>query len=325
VPALLLACLASGLAAQESGKASPKGRLSAKELYEEGKFRESQYDLVEALTLYQRVIAEYPGSEWAKLAEERRQAVVDQIEMQEFAAAPGRPLGLAGILLSLLGSCFSLVFLLSWVLFFAYRGGWLWNSTIGARIGDPISGFVASFRSRKRLGQELQLRKANPRDAKARCNLGVIHYQSRRYPQALAELSESVAIDPDRVDAQYHLGCTLLQLNRAAEAVEPLERVVASKPRHGGDALIRLAEAQLGAGNAPEAERRAYAAVNDSPSDAEARFVLALALDAQGKREHVPQLLQDAIQCGRAYHGLRRREALTAARKAQAYLQSRKV
>ena len=301
---------------------APTETLSAKELYEEAKFRESQFELAEASRLYGEVMAKHPGSEWAKLAEERKRTVDDMAAGGD-SYGGGAPSAL-GILGSILGSCFSLMFLASWVLFFAYRGGWLWQSTIGARIGDPISGFLERFRSRKKLSRELEARKLNPRDARSRHNLGVLYYQGRKYEQALTELAESVTIDPDRTDAQYFLGLTLLKLNRPAGAIQPLERVVAAKPRHGGDAIVRLTEAKLAVGDIAEAERLALQAAHGAPTDAESRYVLALALDAAGKPDEVPRLLNEAIQLGRAHRGARRREALTAARKAKGYLGSRK-
>ncbi|MBM3501339.1 MAG: tetratricopeptide repeat protein [Armatimonadetes bacterium] len=319
--AMLLAAWLNGVAPCQAPPAPDT--LSAKELYEEAKYREGRWELQEASRLYGEVVAKHPDSEWAKLAAERKRTV-DQLAAGS-AAGAGRAVGLGGVLLSLLGSCFSLMFLASWVLFFAYRGGWLWQSTIGAKIGDPISGFLERFRSRKKLGRELEARKLNPRDARSRHNLGVMYYQGRRYQQALDELAESVAIDPDRTDAQYFYGLTLLKLNRPAEAIPPLERVVAAKPRHGGDAIVRLAEAKLAVGDSEEAERLALQAAHGAPSDAESRYVLAVALDAVGKPEEVPRLLNEAIQLGRAHRGARRREALAAARKARAYLRSRKA
>jgi tetratricopeptide (TPR) repeat protein len=312
----------------ESPKAlSPKSDAadSPEEVFGLAKRYEQSGDYGEALEQYDIVLQNWPDTEWATLAKERIQIVSQRLAIQ----IAGRPAAMGptplGILLSLLGSCFSLFFLLSWVLFFAYRGGWLWRSTIGARIGDPISGFLERFRSRKKLSRELEARKLNPRDARSRHNLGVLYFQGRRYERALAELAESVAIDPDRTDAQYFLGLSLLKLNRPAEAIEPLARVVAAKPRHGGDAIVRLAEAKLAVGDVTEAERLGLEAAYGAPTDAEARFVLALALDAVGKRDEVPRLLKEAIQLGRAHRGARRREALTAARKAQAYLRSRKA
>jgi len=305
---------------------APKSDVAdtAEEVYNLAKQYEQSGDFNEAVEHYDIVVQNWPETEWATLARERLAIIAQQLAT-EVRSQPQPPAPTAGgIILSIFGSCFSLLFLLSWVLFFGYRAGWLWRSTIGARIGDPISGYVERFRSRKKLSRELEARKLNPRDARSRHNLGVIYYQGRRYPQALAELTESVAIDPDRTDAQYFLGLTLLKLNRAAEAAVPLEKVVAVKPRHGGDAIMRLAEAKLGAGDLAEAERYALEAAHGAPTDAEARYVLAVALDANGKPDEVPRLLNEAIQLGRAHRGARRREAITAARKAKAYLGSRK-
>jgi len=323
--AAVVACGAVGFAlAQGTKDVSPKAGAadSAEEVFSLAKQYEQSGSFEEALRTYGIVVENWPDTEWAALAKERMQVMVQQMVAGRYVGR-ARPTA-GGILLSLLGSCFSLLFLLSWLLFFGYRAGWLWQSTIGARIGDPISGFLERFRSRKKLSRELEARKLNPRDARSRHNLGVIYYQGRRYPQALAELTESVAIDPDRTDAQYFLGLTLLKLNRPAEAIEPLERVVAVKPRHGGDAIVRLAEAKLAVGDPPGAERIALEAAHGAPSDAEARYVLALALDANGKPEEVPRLLNEAVQLGRSHRGARRREAITAARKARAYVRSRK-
>jgi Flp pilus assembly protein TadD len=107
--------------------------------------------------------------------------------------------------------------------------------------------------------------------------------------------------------------------------VAPLERVVARKPSHGGDALVRLGEAQLAAGDAPAAEASCREAMTLAPGDAESRYFLALALDAQGKRDEPPPLLEEAVRLGRAYRGTRRRQALAAARRARAYLRTRKA
>jgi tetratricopeptide (TPR) repeat protein len=321
--AIAVWCAVGSAAAQGPEPPAPAEQLSAKDLYEEAKFREQQFELDRAADLYREVVEKHPTSDWAKLAEERLAVVTEQQAAMESAPRSGATAG--RILLSLFGSCFSLMFLLSWLLFFAYRGGWLWQSTIGARIGDPISGFVERFRSRKKLSREFEARKLNPRDARSRHGLGVLYYQGRRYEQALAELSESVAIDPDRTDAQYFLGLTLLKLNRPAEAVEPFEKVVAVKPRHGGDAMVRLAEAKLAVGDAEEAERLCREAMKGAPSDADCRYHLALALDAQGKHDEVPALLEEAIRVGRAYRGARRREVLTAVRKAKAYVRSRRA
>jgi len=324
--AVLEMCL-SGVAAwcQTPEPRAPKAEAAdtAEEVFSLAKRYEVSGDVAEALEHYDIVVQNWPDTEWATLSKERMQVIAQQMAAGAYGG-PGRPT-VGGVLGSIFGSCFSLMFLLSWVLFFAYRGGWLWRSTIGARIGDPISGFLERFRSRKKLSRELEARKLNPRDARSRHNLGVLYFQSRRYEKALAELTESVAIDPDRTDAQYFLGLTLLKLNRPAEAIEPLERVVAVKPRHGGDAIVRLAEARLAVGDLAEAERLALEAAHGAPTDAESRYVLAVALDAVGKPDEVPRLLNEAIQLGRAHRGARRREAITAARKAKAYLRSRKA
>jgi tetratricopeptide (TPR) repeat protein len=290
---------------------------SPKELYEEGKTRESEGDYAGAFAVYSLLIQEHPDSEWAALARER---VIVLAERMERGPSGGRVL--LSFILSILSLLFWLAIMVAVFGFFGYRAGWFWEWALLASVVDRVQGAIARFKSRKKLAHELQARKANPRDFRARHSLGVIYFQQRRYDLALTELEEAVALDPDRVDAQYHLGLTYLKLNRAADAVAPLEKVVAAKPQHGGDAMVRLAEAKLAVGQAEEAEPLCREAIEKTRSDPESRYFLARALDAQGKPDEVPGLLEEAIRLGRAYRGTRRRDATAIARKAKAYLRS---
>ncbi len=293
---------------------------SAKELYERAKEKELEGDLIGAMTDYGVLIGKYPDSEWASLARER--VSVLRAPMYQGPSAGHMILGL---LFSIVSWLFWLAIIAVVFGFFGYRAGWFWQWALLAAVADRINGTITRFGSRKKLARELQARKANPRDFRARHSLGVIYFQQRRYDLALAELEEAVQLDPDRVDAQYHLGLSYLKLNRPADAVAPLEKVVEAKPQHGGDAMVRLAEAKLAVGQAEEAEGLCRDAMRKSPSDPESRYVLARALDAQGKPDQVPGLLEEAISLGRAYRGTRRRDATATARKAKAYLRSRRA
>jgi tetratricopeptide (TPR) repeat protein len=315
--ALAAIALASPCPAQPAGKSSAD---AAKALYEQAKQREDEGDLEGAMRRYATLAEDYPSTEWARLAQERTQILVTRVvEGARQSAAPPVAWYLLGIVrwiggLLVLGLIFG---------FFGWRAGWFWEWALLARVADSANGAMARWQSRKRLVRELEASKRNPRDAKARHALGVIYYRSRRYAQAAEELAQAVAVDPDRADAQYHLGLVRLRLGQPQEAIGPLERVAAGKPTHGGDAVVRLAEAKLSAGDAPGAEQAARAAIEKMPTDAGARYFLALALDAQGKREEVPGLLEEAVTLGRSAEGIRRREGQAAARRAKTYLRSR--
>jgi len=298
---------------------------AAREAYERARSLEEAGDPADAEVGYAIVEEDYPNTAWADLARQKRA----QIMQQQAAEAMSREAYSPGLMV--MGLVYRLLMLALWILFLGaifgflgYRAGWFWRSAFIARIADRFSGIVTGFQSRKRLAQELELRKANPRDARARHNLGVIYFRNRKYERAVEELGESVSIDPDRIDAQYHYGVSLLRLGRPAEAEAPLEKVVAQKPNHGGDAAVRLAEVKLATGDPTAAVQICNDFVTRNPSDAEGRMMLALALDAAGQPDEVPRLLSEAIQLGRSYRGVRRREALAAARKAKAYLRSRK-
>jgi len=316
--------------AQEAPEASPEtyGEAdvdaeqpeSAQELYERAKAKELEGDLLGAFADYGLLVDRYPDSEWASLATERMTAL--QAAMY---GGPSAGQMLLGFVFSIISWLFFLALAVAVLGFFGYRAGWFWEWALLAAVAERVNSSVRRFGSRKRLARELQARKANPRDARSRHSLGVIYFQQRRYDLALAELEEAVELDPDRIDAQYHLGAAYLKLNRPADAVAPLAKVVAQKPNHAGDAMVRLAEAKLAVGQAEEAEPLCREAARKAPSDPESRYYLAQALDAQGKPDEVPGLLEEAIRLGRAYRGARRREATAAARKAKAYSRSRRA
>ena len=295
----------------------------ARGAYERAKQREADGDLEGAYHEYALVVEDYPGTEWAALAQERQLEVferqLDDFSQEEYS--PGN--ALVDIIYMVLRWVFLLLFISMFFGVWGYRRGWFWRSRTINRVADTIGGAYTRFQNRRKLGRELELRKANPRDAKARHSLGVVYYQSRSYQKALDELQESVSIDPDRIDAQYHLGLTLLRLNRPAEALGPLETVVSRRGNHGGDAGVRLAEARIAAGDAAGAEALCRQFMASSPTDPDCRVVLAMALDAQRRPDEVPELLTEAVQLGRAYSGVRKREALAAARRARAYMRSR--
>jgi len=301
---------------------SKSGSDPAKAAYEQAKQKEESGDLLGAIERYRIVTEDYPTSEWAGIAGERIQAITGRLSA---GARPPTALLAVGYILNLVYWLVGLLILGGLFGFFGWRAGWFWEWALLARVTESVDASFLRFRSRKRLLRELEARKANPRDGRARHALGVMYYQGRRFDLAAEELTHAVALDPDRVDAQYHLGLSYLRLNRPQEALGPLGMVVAQKPTHGGDAMVRLAQAKLATGDPAGTEALCREAVAKMPTDPEARYYLALSLDAQGKREEAPALLQEAISLGRAARGTRCREALNAARRAKAYLRSRRA
>jgi len=107
----------------------------------------------------------------------------------------------------------------------AWGGTWMTQRSLTARVKRDL-GAVDTPYQRGKLGAHL-LAAGAPSEAEP-------------------HLAIAAAGDADRLEWHYKLGCARLLVGRAAEAVAPLEHVVAREEEHAfGAALLRLAEARL--------------------------------------------------------------------------------
>ena len=70
-------------------------------------------------------------------------------------------------------------------------------------------------------------------------------YEDKRYEEALENLREALALDPQNVDALYYTGLVRIALGRLEEAVEPLEKARALDPKDEA-ILFQLGTAYFG-------------------------------------------------------------------------------
>ena len=79
-----------------------------------------------------------------------------------------------------------------------------------------------------------------PDYAEAHCNLGVLHYERRDFPGAVAWYERALALDPRNAVALNNLGAALRELGRLDEAETALRRALALLPKYA-EALHNLA------------------------------------------------------------------------------------
>lgn len=72
----------------------------------------------------------------------------------------------------------------------------------------------------------------------ASLGLGEIRMRQRRHHEALAPLERARSIDPRRPEARMQLARTLVQLNRAEQAIELLRNLVTDLPAHVGTRML---------------------------------------------------------------------------------------
>jgi len=106
-----------------------------------------------------------------------------------------------------------------------------------------------------------------PESKKVNFYVGYMYVLRGDFSQAVANFQQYVAESPNDVEGLNNLGAALINVGRAREAMEPLERALKLKPRHAGT-HVSLGFAYLGLGDQARAItlfREAIALKYDSP------------------------------------------------------------
>ncbi|MFO1312205.1 MAG: tetratricopeptide repeat protein [Burkholderiales bacterium] len=121
-----------------------------------------------------------------------------------------------------------------------------------------------------------------PRNANALHYSGVAHYQAGNLKEAFERLRASVDLDASKADAWSNLGLVLQALGNAPDAARAFER--ASELDHASDdILVNLGAAYAALGRHADAEAAARRVVARDATMAKAWFLLAIALQPQGR------------------------------------------
>ncbi|MFO1306184.1 MAG: tetratricopeptide repeat protein [Burkholderiales bacterium] len=121
-----------------------------------------------------------------------------------------------------------------------------------------------------------------PRNAHALHYSGVAQYQSGNLKEAFERLRASVNLDGTSADAWSNLGLVLQAIGHKRAAIEVFERAAKIDPQ-SAEIAQNLGAAQLASGQVQEAESTMRAIVAREPHVAKAWFILALALQTQGR------------------------------------------
>jgi hypothetical protein len=117
----------------------------------------------------------------------------------------------------------------------------------------------------------------------------------KQYPRAVEAARKAVERDPASVDTQYELAQALIAAGRGAEAVAPLEQVIAKNRSFDSEAaLFALGKIRLASGDL-ESARVALEEVGSRSSRPEFLYELAIALAQSGRRDEAARVLQRII------------------------------
>jgi len=300
----LLVLQASALWAQQDG-ARAEALFRAAVRAEEAGQRDA------ALALYAQVTSTYPNTPWAGFAADRIAVL--------HGGPPPAPTGAWVWLLSLLEWLAGLMLLAVLMAALGWRAGFFWSWALAAHLADRVETLLARVRLRRNLQADLEARRANPRDSRARYNLGLIYFEQRKYELAVEELAASVEIKADRVDAQYHLGLARLEWGQSEAAEEALRRAVELREDFAGrDAQLHLAQALRELGRYDEADQLCQDVRKRQPRSCHLYWQLGRLRAAQRDEASAREAFQQVILLARTAPPATRRRDQRLARQAKA-------
>jgi tetratricopeptide (TPR) repeat protein len=186
-----------------------------------------------------------------------------------------------------------------WVLHFLLFTFWGWIIIL-VLVVPWVAGRLRRWQARRRRLQAMASELSNPRNARARFQLGVIHYEARRWRRALAlfrqavEVSEAHGGEVDPKLYQY-LGHTLRRLRHHEEARIAYEVGLSEVPESGrGESETGLGVSSQRLGDLEGAIRWYEKAIRANQSLLEPRLRLAAIFQARGRREEARTLLDEA-------------------------------
>lgn len=159
---------------------------------------------------------------------------------------------------------------------------------------------LSTWRRRRNFYQARRAELQNPKNASARFQIGVIHYDGRQLRRALHFFKEAVTISEQhgsRVDPKLYqyLGHTLRRLGHHAQAVVAYEAGLEEAPESGrGDSECGIAISHQRTGRLEEAERWYRRSSERNTSFLEPRLRLASLLDRRGENEEARSILAEA-------------------------------
>ncbi|MBN1568861.1 MAG: tetratricopeptide repeat protein [Acidobacteria bacterium] len=172
-----------------------------------------------------------------------------------------------------------------------------------------IRGYQTAHSSGRAYQQHLHTLTANPQDADAPYQLGLIHLERRSLDAARRYFESAIKIDPKIPDYSYSLGRVYELKGDWARALEQYEETYRLDPEYGlGDIFREVGKAYLHTGNENKAIEFLEFFLNKRGSDPEGRYWLAVALQKRGDIEQMRVQLNRIIEQARSHPRFFRKE-----------------
>lgn len=187
--------------------------------------------------------------------------------------------------------------------------------------GSNLRNLGATMRSRQHFQRQLEISTANPHDADAHYQLGLIYQKRRQLSEAAARFEQAVKIDPSMADAHYQLGLIARQQGRLDDAIAHLRTAAAADDRLAQHEVWRdLGATLFQAGRIEEANAALEKFVSRREYDPEGLYWFGMVLKQTGRADQARNLFQRSIEAARTMPAHRRSEVSVWARKSKSEL-----
>ncbi len=169
---------------------------------------------------------------------------------------------------------------------------YLWLA-FGSRLGS----LGETMRSRQHFQQQLEISTANPHDADAHYQLGLIHQRRRQMSQAAERFEKAVKIDPTMADAHMQLGVIAREQGRFNDAIGYLKTAAGLDDKLAqSDVWRELGASYFGAGRFEEARAALEKYTSRREYDPEGLYWYGRALKQLGRVPEAKEMFERAIE-----------------------------
>lgn len=163
--------------------------------------------------------------------------------------------------------------------------------------GSQARGFGDGIRSGQHFRRQLEMATANPHDADAHYQLGLIYQQRRQYSEAIARFQRAVEIDKTFADAHMQLGVIAREQDRFEDAIRFLTTAASLDDKLAqSDVWRELGASYLGANRVEEADRALAKYVARREYDPEGLYWYGIVLKKTGRADEARQMFERAIE-----------------------------
>ncbi len=166
--------------------------------------------------------------------------------------------------------------------------------------GSNLRSLGDAIESRQHFQRQLEISTANPHDADAHYQLGLIYQRRRQYSDAIARFEQAVKIDPQMADAHYQLGVIARQHGRVDVAIARLTTAASIDDRLAQSEVWReLGAAYFEAGKIEEARAALEKFIERREYDPEGLYWYGKTLKTLGREAEAQQMFERAIEAAR--------------------------